>query len=191
VDGLARDITLFEQRGCLSPHHIFVAGRAGEARDFAARLARALARLEGRLPAPRRLPLGAAASIRELRERARWRALAEPAAGGGVDLWEGPRMAWTVICDAAAAFSASPGYRTVFVSALECVDELGSRLGAAAGGLEAFALASPLDVRERLAAELRRLGVTYVCDPGRMQSPPLDWPHGGGTMLELLRKAAP
>ncbi|HTQ25457.1 MAG TPA: acyl-CoA reductase, partial [Candidatus Binataceae bacterium] len=190
ADGLARDVTLFEQRGCLSPHHIFVAGGAGAARRFAAHLARALARLERRLPAPQRLPLGAAASIRALCERARWRALAERAGRGDVGLWEGPRMAWTVIYDAAAAFSASPGYRTVFVSELERADELGSRLGAAAGRLEAFALAAPLDVRERLAAELRRLGATYVCDPGRMQSPPLDWPHGGGAMLELLREAA-
>jgi len=190
VDGLARDVTLFEQRGCLSPHHIFVAGDAGAARRFAAHLARALACLEARLPAPQRLPLGAAASIRALRERARWRALAERAGDGEVELWEGPRMAWTVIYDAAAVFSASPGYRTVFVSALKRADELGSRLDAAAGPLEAFALAAPLEVRERLAAKLRRLGVTYVCDPGRMQSPPLDWPHGGGAMLELLREAA-
>jgi len=100
-------------------------------------------------------------------------------------------MAWSVIYDAAAPFSASPGYRTVFVSALEHADELGARLGAAAGRLEAFALAAPVDVREGFAAELHRLGATYVCDPGRMQSPPLDWPHGGGAMLKLLRAAAP
>jgi hypothetical protein len=146
--------------------------------------------VEERLPAPPRLPLGAAASIRGLRERVRWRALAETTGGGGVGLWEGQRMAWTVIFDAAAPFSASPGYRTVFVSALGHADELGARLGAAAGRLEAFALAAPLDVREGLAGELLRLGATYVCDPGRMQSPPLDWPHGGGAMLELLRAAA-
>ena len=77
ADGLARDVTLFEQRGCLSPHHVFVVGDAGEARGFAARLARALERLARRLPAPARLPLGAAAAIRALRERARWRALAQ------------------------------------------------------------------------------------------------------------------
>ena len=28
ADGLARDVTLFEQRGCLSPHHVFVVGDA-------------------------------------------------------------------------------------------------------------------------------------------------------------------
>src|SRR5208282_5481459 len=82
ADGLARDVTLFEQRGCLSPHHVFVVGDAGEARGFAARLARALERLARRLPTPARLPLAAAAAIRGLRERARWRALAQPPGGG-------------------------------------------------------------------------------------------------------------
>ena len=99
-------------------------------------------------------------------------------------------MTWTVIYDGTADFSASPGYRTVFVSALKSADELGERLGAAAGRLEAFALSAPPDVRDRLNAGLRRLGVTYVGEPGRMQSPPLDWLHGGGAMLELLRGAA-
>ena len=203
ADGLARDVTLFEQRGCLSPHHVFVVGDAGEARGFAAGLARALERLERRLPAPARLPLGAAGAIRALREHARWRAFAQRTAhaddsgaddlhAGDLDitLWEGERMAWTVIFDRAASFCASPGYRTVFVSALESADELGGRLGAAAGRLEAFALAAAPDVWARLEAGLRHFGVTYVCEPGRMQSPPLDWPHGNGAMRELLRGPA-
>jgi len=205
ADGLARDVTLFEQRGCLSPHHVFVVGDAGEARGFAARLARALERLARRLPTPARLPLAAAAAIRGLRERARWRALAQPPGGGrdhDIALWEGGRiihshgetpgewMTWSVIYDGTATFCASPGYRTVFVSALQRADELGERLGAAVGRLEAFALSAPPDARVRLDAGLRLLGVSYVCEPGRMQSPPLDWPHGGGAMLELLRGAA-
>ncbi len=197
ADRLARDVTLFEQRGCLSPHHVFVVGGAGEARGFAARLARALERLARRLPAPARLPLGAAAAIRALRERARWRALAQRTGPDhdchegdhDVALWESEDMAGTVIYDGAATFCASPGYRTVFVSALERADELGGRLDAAAGRLEAFALAAPPEFHARLRLELQRLGASYVCEPGRMQSPPLDWPHGGGAMLELLRKA--
>jgi hypothetical protein len=78
----------------------------------------------------------------------------------------------------------------VFVSALENADELDARLGSAAGRLEAFALAATSDICERLAARLRLLGVSYVCEPGWMQSPPIDWPHGGGAMIELLGEAA-
>ena len=192
---------------------MFVVGDASEARGFAARLARALERLARRLPAPARLPLDAAAAIRALRERARWRALAQRPAGArghDVALWEGERvipapgetpgagmtesmtksMTWTVIYDGTADFSAAPGYRTVFVSALKSADELGERLGAAAGRLEAFALSAPPDVSRsprRRSAPTRR----YICmRAGRMQSPPLDWLHGGGAMLELLRGAA-
>ncbi|MGB6562798.1 MAG: acyl-CoA reductase, partial [Candidatus Binataceae bacterium] len=110
----------------------------------------------------------------------------------GADMTESmtKSMTWTLIYDGTADFSATPGYRTVFVSALKSADELGERLGAAAGRLEAFALSAPPHVSDRLDAGLRRLGVTYVCEPGRMQSPPLDWLHGGGAMLELLRGAA-
>lgn len=99
-------------------------------------------------------------------------------------------MAWTVIYDGAAAFCASPGYRTVFVSALESAGDISLRLGVAAGRLEAFALAAPNEGRGEIEAGLRCLGVSYVCEPGRMQSPPLDWPHGGGAFFELLRSAA-
>ena len=90
-------MTLFEQRGCLSPHHVFVVGDAGQARGFAARLARALERLERRLPSPPRLPLGVSAAIRGLRERARWRALTQSPdrdCVSDVALWEDERVAF-------------------------------------------------------------------------------------------------
>jgi hypothetical protein len=96
-------------------------------------------------------------------------------------------MTWTVVYDAAAPFCVSPGYRTVFVSALDRADGLGERLGPATGRLEAFALGAPSDAREGLEAKLRLLGVSYICEPGRMQSPPLDWPHGGAAFLRLLQ----
>lgn len=184
--GLARDVTLFEQRGCLSPHHVFVVGGAGQARRFAARLARALEQAARRLAPPRRLPLDAAASIRALRERARWRALAQRP-GDDVALWEGDGMGWTVLFDGDSDFCVSPGFRTVHVSALAEPTELTVRLGDAAGRLEAFALAAAPNLRPHLESQLMSLGVTYVCEPGRMQSPPLDWLHGGGKFLELLR----
>jgi len=73
------------------------------------------------------------------------------------------------------------------VSALAEPTELTVRLGDAAGRLEAFALAAAPNLRPHLESQLMSLGVTYVCEPGRMQSPPLDWLHGGGKFLELLR----
>jgi len=86
ANALARDITLFEQRGCLSPHHVFVEGTG--ARAFAAELATALDRMAAKLPPPHRYGLEDAAAVRSVRENARWRALG----GQDVALWEGARL---------------------------------------------------------------------------------------------------
>jgi len=180
ASAVARDVTLFEQHGCLSPHQVFVeAASTDTARGFAVALAGELTKYARRLPPPARLPLEAAAAIRREREVARWRALG----GGEVALFEGRRLGWTVIFDPAASITPSPGYRTVRVSVIANLDELKARLAPASGRLEAVSVASGNP--EAYAAAMRSLGVTYVSAPGAMQSPPLDWPHGGGAMLEL------
>jgi Acyl-CoA reductase (LuxC) len=48
--GLALDVALFDQRGCLSPRMAIVVGGADVARDFATCVARELAELEQRVP---------------------------------------------------------------------------------------------------------------------------------------------
>jgi hypothetical protein len=30
------------------------------------------------------------------------------------------------------------------------------------------------------------MGVSYLCEPGRLQSPPPSWAHGGGRFLRLM-----
>jgi hypothetical protein len=37
-----------------------------------------------------------------------------------------------------------------------------------------------------LRAIITALGIPYICAPGEMQSPPLDWRHGGGRFLDLM-----
>jgi hypothetical protein len=34
--------------------------------------------------------------------------------------------------------------------------------------------------------EASAMGIPYVCAPGEMQSPPLDWRHGGGGFLDVM-----
>jgi acyl-CoA reductase-like NAD-dependent aldehyde dehydrogenase len=179
-DALARDITLFEQRGCLSPHHIFVEGTG--ARVFAAELATALDRISAKIPAPRRYGLEDAAAVRSVRENARWRALG----GQDVALWEGARLGWTVVHDSSTHFRVSPGWRTVYVSAVADLDDFIRRMEPASGRLEACAIAGPAFRVEQVTPALDRLGVSYVCAPGEMQSPPLEWRHGGGEFLLKL-----
>ena len=179
---LARDVTLFEQQGCLSPHHIFVEDAEGaQVRDFARWLADALNLLAAALP-PARLSFDTAAAIRRVRERARWRGIG----AHQVELFEGADIAWTVVLDPAERFTLSPGYRTVTVSSIRDAEDLGARLAPVAGRLEAFALAAPGHSRPRMLDVLAGAGVTYVCEPGKMQSPPLNWPHGAGEFLDFI-----
>jgi len=181
---VARDITLFEQRGCLSPHHVFVEDcGAGEARGYAARLARALAVIANEVPTPARPAPEAGAEIRGIRERARWRALAYPAETA---LWESDDLGWTVIYDRDADFRVSPGWRTVHVSAIGDAREFADRLGGLAGHIEAVALEADADRFAEIAERLMAIGVSRVCAPGTIQSPPVDWRHGGGAFFDLL-----
>ncbi len=181
VRRLARDVTLFEQLGCLSPHHVFVAqSRAVTVRAFARELAAALDSLARELPSPERLPLGDAAAVRRAREIARWRALG----GDDIELIEGPRFGWTVILDSAAPFTPSPGFRTVYVSSFSDDADLRARLAPAAGRLEGFAVAGSEADHARYAPMLAELGVSWAAPAGQLQSPPPDWRHGGGTFID-------
>jgi hypothetical protein len=180
---VARDVALFEQRGCLSLHHVFVRTREPKsALRFAMRMARALKQVADRLPPPRQLSLGTAAPLRSAREEARWRKIG----GEAVDFWEGSEFSYNVIFEPAASFRLSPGYRTVYVSMVSDQTELERRLCPFKGKLEAFAVFDPHGRWPRLASRLRAFGVSHVCAPGRMQSPPLDWPHDRGRLLKHL-----
>jgi hypothetical protein len=179
---LARDVVLFEQQGCLSPHHIFAADADfATTREFAIALSDALNTTAAILP-PATLSFQTAAAIRRIRERARWRGIG----GHSVELFEGADMAWTAVLDAEARFTLSPGYRTVTVSSVRDCDDLAARLAPVAGRIEAFALAVSGAARARFLDVLAGAGVTYVCDPGKTQSPPINWPHGGGDFLDYL-----
>jgi Acyl-CoA reductase (LuxC) len=182
AEALARDVSLFEQLGCLSPHHIFVlTTNTAVARDFATRLACALERLATAMPRAG-IPLRDAAAIVSVRENARWRAIA----GEPIELLEGLRLGWTVVLHNAASFSVSPGFRTVTVSAVRDFDELRERLSPAAGRLEAIAFAGNESERRELAQFAAGFGVSYISPPGEIQSPPLDWRHGGGAFLDSM-----
>jgi hypothetical protein len=182
---LARDISLFDQRGCLSPHHIMVEAPAAPARDLARCLAAELDAAAIAMPPGRSQPMAELAAARALRENARWRRMAD----GRIELWEGQNLTWTVIFDAPAAFQLSPLLRTVRVSVFETQDELAQRLRSATGALEGCAIADPANRLDKSREMLRGAGVSYFCEPGDLQSPPPSWPHGGGGFLRLMESA--
>jgi hypothetical protein len=183
---LVRDVVLFEQLGCLSPHQIFVVNRSSDAaRDFAARIATALDRVAHSMP-PAKIPVRDAASIRGIRERARWRQIS----GEPIELFEGTDLGWTVVFDPQSeqSFKVSPGFRTVYVTGVSDEPQVRASLAAASGSgrIEAIAVAGDDVETRRTAAMLATLGISYICAPGEMQSPPLTWRHGGGAFLDMM-----
>jgi len=182
IDGaaelLARDVALFEQLGCLSLHQVFVVSPDDHvARNLATNMSEALERLAVSMP-PARIPIRDAAEIRGVRERARWRAIS----GEPIELFEGRGLEWTLVFEAEAdSFRVSPGFRTVHVSGLRDIAEFRDRIGKMSGRIEAIAVAG-----DDCEIEARAMGIPYVCAPGEMQSPPLDWRHGGGGFLDMM-----
>jgi hypothetical protein len=178
ADLLARDVALFEQLGCLSLHHVFVVSSDGRAaRELALRISVGLERLGDAMPTAH-IPIHDAAAIRGLRERARWRAIAtEP-----VELLESRGLGWTVIFEQRPdSFKVSPGFRTVHVAAVRDLAEFRECIAPVSGRIEAMAV-----VGDDCEIEARAMGIPHVCAPGEMQSPPLDWRHGGGAFLDTM-----
>jgi hypothetical protein len=152
----ALDVAAYDQRGCLSPHAVFVQqGGRVDARAFAGFLGEALQALaqpfaRGALP-----PEAAAAEMQ-------WRGVA--AAVGELHCGSDSAVSY----EAAAPLRVSPGYRNI--SVLDCADVSGlrARLLPLGRHLKALGVAGSL-ARHGLAAL-----APYVCEIGAMQTPPLD-----------------
>jgi len=169
---LALDVALHDQRGCLSPHAVYV---AGEARGFAERLAAALEAVAERLP-PGTASIEARAQARFLAAQAEWAAGATVLQGAG----------GTVIHEGEAAFRPTCGLRTVRVHPLADLRVFPDLLPTGQVECVGVAGADPTP----LVAALRARGVSRVCPVGRMQRPPLSWPRGQRAPL-FARRAEP
>jgi hypothetical protein len=171
AEGLARDVALFDQRGCLSIAAVYT---AGDAAVLAARLADALADLARRWP-PGKPARPVTAAVQHLRLEAEMRGL-----------WQSslPLRDGTVIVEAEAEFRPSPGLRTVRIHPLEDLSRLPGLLAPWRGRLQGAALAG--EEAWRLARPLARLGISRCAPPGELQSPDATWHNGGIDPLEAL-----
>jgi hypothetical protein len=157
----ALDIATYDQRGCLSPHALFVQpGGATGARGFARILGEALQAIERELP---RGTLSDAAAAAQLQ----WRGVA--AAIG--ELHQG--ATWAVSYEERGPLRISPGYRNVTVYDCDSAAALGARLAPLGRALKALGVAGA-SARRELAGF-----APYVCAVGAMQTPPLDAPLDG------------
>ncbi|VVM06765.1 acyl-CoA reductase [Methylacidimicrobium tartarophylax] len=174
VKGIVRDLTEYDQAGCLSPQCLILESEATILR-LPALLARVLSETARLHPIPRRPE--EAAKIREARTVAR--ALGWP-------LWEdGDGLQWTLIVRDLPQFQPTCGHRVLYLDKVPR-ERLGSWLAPLRGHLSAIGVAGrvPLSVQKLFWS----LGASRCCGVGTMQSPPPLWHHDGRTpLVDLIR----
>jgi hypothetical protein len=184
ASGLALDIALWDQLGCLSPVSVHVVEADPGACDRVAEaLAAALEAAEERWPRGR-VPMAALASIGAERDEAELRATM----GRPVRVFSGQGSAWTVVREDASALRASPLHRFVRVHPAGSARELAAALAPVARHLAGVAIAGFGPRTRDLSRALAALGASRVCAPGTLQTPPLCWHHEGeGVLLPFAR----
>ena len=169
---IAWDAALYEQRGCLSPHAVWVEeGGAASPDELAAALVAALEGMRDRLPAGL-APVEERAAVRVAWDAAehegKTRLLGAPGAG--------------VVLHGDAAPRPCVGGRTLRVHPMRNLAALPGLLPP--GGIECVGIAGGDPAA--LAAPLRARGVARLCPVGRMQRPGLSWPRGQQPPLGVL-----
>jgi hypothetical protein len=180
---LAWDVSLFDQRGCLSPQVAFVE-RGGErtSLELAAATAECLDALLRTLPKNSGSP-EQSARIRSLRDAVEFRA----ALGEDVRVWTSPgSTAWTVfhMSDNRPQRWGSGGR----VITLVPVDDLEAGVPRLCTGMpvSTIGVAATADRFTRLATRFSTIA-TRICPLGRMAEPPVTWRHDGRpNLLDLV-----
>lgn len=174
--GLARDVALFDQRGCLSIAAVYVEGSEEEARTLARALAAELDLLARRWP-PGPVAPATAGAVQQVRADAELRGLHRAEVARRL-------AAGTVLVEPRAAFQPTPGLRTVRIHPVGDLARLPELLAPWRGRLQGIALAGELG--ENLQAALRDLGISRITAPGELQHPDALWHNGGIHPLRAL-----
>ena len=169
ASGLARDVALFDQRGCLSVQIVLT---DGDADALAAALGRALAELAERWPMGR--DDSATSAARQARDEAIMR---------GAQLAEIPMSAGTVIVEPADETrpQPSPGRRLVRIYRVRALEQAIEQLEAWRGSIQGVSFVGP----DTVAQALLELGVSRVAVPGSLQDADVaTWRNGGLAPLD-------
>jgi hypothetical protein len=183
ASGLARDVALWDQLGCLSPLVVFVEGTHAEGDVLAEELARALAAAGRRWPRGE-LSTATAAEIRRERSEAEMRR----AGGRALRVHAGEELGWTVVLEDDPWPRPAPLHRFVRVSPVASRMELLDALRPLARHLAGVAVAGFDEETPALSRVLLELGASRVCAPGQLQAPPLGWHHDGQPLLLPLAR---
>lgn len=176
IVGAARDVSVFDQQGCLSPHVVYV---HGDARRYAARLVEEMQHFHEREPRSA-LSLSESNTIRALRDDLAFRA----ANGEPVVLHASQgSTAWTVAYIETPGFPRSPLNRCVFVKPFPA--DLPGELRDVRSHLSCAGIWPATLENARALADS---GVSRICELGQMQTPPWSWRQDGQlTLAPLVR----
>ncbi len=176
VRGAARDASVFDQLGCLSPHVFYVAENAF---SYAVKLAAEMDRFE-KIEPRRELSISEANAIRTQRGEIAFRAANDES----LALFQSTgSTAWTVVYDTSPEFPRSPLNRFVYVKPLPA--DLAAELAPLRRNLGAIGM-WPATVES--ARKLAPLGANRLCALGQMQVPPWTWHQDGQpTIAPLVR----
>lgn len=173
---VALDVAAYDQRGCLSPHVVFVErDRDGGARDFAQALA------ETALPELAKLLPPGAASLADRADAMQWRAAAQVRG----ELFEG--VGHAVSYEGDQPLRPSPGGRLVGVYDTDSPEAAAQALQTFGSALKCIGVAGPRELRLEIAQRLRPLTAARICRAGEMQTPPFSaYADGHAPLAGLL-----
>jgi len=184
VEGLAIDIALWDQLGCLSPVVFFlVGGPEGAADTFAEDLAARLEALEARWPRGSIEPPVAAAIVGE-RADAEMRA----ALGQRTRLYASVGTAWSVVLERDFTLRSAPLHRFIRLVEVDHRDTLKAALATVAPHLAGVAMTGFEKERPTLFEQIFALGASRICAAGCLQTPPLDWRRDNQPLLLGMTK---
>lgn len=172
--GLALDVARWDQLGCLSLVDVYLVGLSPTAsKRIAEGIAQALEGLS--ISAPRgEHPAQTLAAHSVERSEARMRAAVEKDAA----YFDGGDFAVALESDARAR--PAPLMRFLHLLPTASASALERALAPFSSYLSSAALAGFDEPdSEIIGSQLKRLGVSRICVPGDLQTPPIDWPHDG------------
>jgi acyl-CoA reductase LuxC len=175
-------VATFDQRGCVSPHVIYVEeGGAVTPMDFAAALARELTILERELPSGSRSPEEAIA-FQQLKGTLELRA----GANDGVEVFSEVGAPWAVVVEQDPRFRPSCLGRFVWVKPIEDLGRLPGLLQPIRPLLQTVALEAEQGRRDSMSIELRDLGASRITTLDEAPWPRAWWHHDGRGPLRVL-----
>jgi hypothetical protein len=170
------DVTAWDQRGCLSPHVIYVEdGGPITAEAFANRLAELLDSAEKMFPRGKLTATDAAAIATR-------RSFYEVRAAHSLDtkMWASPEStAWTIIMENDPRFQISCQNRFIYIKSVADLNHALRGAEPIREKVSTVGLYSTAAQARELALRLARWGARRVCPLGQMQNPPLGWRHDG------------